>query len=212
MRLVVFGSTGGTGAEVVRQAAAAGHVVTAVARNPGSVAHAIPGVNVVRADVTETSSVEPVLHGCDAVVSALGARSLNEPTTVYSNGMANILNAMRRADVRRVISISAAPVGRDSQNIGLMERFVLFPMLYRFFGRAYDDMKRMEVVVERSDRDWTIFRPPQLVDRPAKGRYRTAIDVPLPRAMRISRADLAAAMLASISDVAHVRHIVTIGY
>jgi len=34
MRLAAFGSTGGTGDEVVRQASAAGHAVIAVARDP----------------------------------------------------------------------------------------------------------------------------------------------------------------------------------
>ncbi|MYV67428.1 NAD(P)H-binding protein, partial [Streptomyces sp. SID2131] len=38
MRLTVFGATGGVGREVVRQALAAGHEVTAVVRNPARLA------------------------------------------------------------------------------------------------------------------------------------------------------------------------------
>jgi len=71
-------------------------------------------------------------------------------------------------------------------------------------------MKRMEAIVAASDRDWTIFRPPRLVDRPATGKYRTAIDAPLSGAWRITRADLAAAMLAAVNDPTLIRHVVTI--
>jgi putative NADH-flavin reductase len=156
--------------------------------------------------VTERASVASVVRGADTVLSALGTRRLNEATTVYSAGVTNILDAMRDAAVRRFIGISAVPVGTPH---GLAEH-VIFPILYRFFGAAYADMKRMEAILAESDSDWTVFRPPQLVDRPATGKYRTSIDAPLPGAWRITRADLAAAMLAAVNDAALVRHVVTI--
>ena len=53
--------------------------------------------------------------------------------------------------------------------------------------------------------DWTIMRPPRLTDGPVTGRYRTSIDGGLPRSLTVSRADLAACMLAVIGDPATVR-------
>ncbi|MGA7748279.1 MAG: NAD(P)H-binding protein [Candidatus Aquilonibacter sp.] len=206
MRIVIFGATGGTGRELVRQAGAAGYAVAAVARHLETLTVAGASVELITADVTDCASVVSVVRGADVVLSALGTRRLNETTTVYSAGVTNILAAMRDAGVRRLVAISAVPVGAPH---GLAEH-VIFPILYRFFGAAYDDMKRMEAILAASDSEWTVFRPPQLVDRPATGRYRTAIDAPLPAAWRITRADLAAAMLASINDAALVRHIVTI--
>jgi putative NADH-flavin reductase len=184
---------------------AAGYAVAAVARHPETLAPAA-GVELIAADVTDCASVVLVVRGADVVLSALGTRRLKEATTVYSAGVTNILAAMRDSGVRRFIAISAVPVGAPH---GLAEH-VIFPILYRFFGAAYEDMKRMEAILAASDCEWTVFRPTQLVDRPATGRYRTAIDAPLPGAWRVTRADLAAAMLASINDAALVRHIVTI--
>jgi putative NADH-flavin reductase len=206
MRIVIFGATGGTGRELVRQATAAGYAVAAVARHPEELAPAGASVELIAADVTERASVGSVVRGADAVLSALGTRRLNEATTVYSAGVTNILAAMGAAAVRRFIGISAVPVGAP---YGLAEHIIV-PILYRFFGAAYADMKRMEAILAASESDWTVFRPPQLVDRPATGRYRTAIGAPLPGAWRITRADLAAAMLAAVNDAALVRHIVTI--
>jgi hypothetical protein len=54
------------------------------------------------------------------------------------------------------------------------------------------------------------MRPPRLTDKPATGRYRTALDRNLPRGTTISRADLAACMLGLIDDQAAVHRIVGI--
>ncbi|PZS38494.1 MAG: hypothetical protein DLM62_13470 [Pseudonocardiales bacterium] len=61
-------------------------------------------------------------------------------------------------------------------------------------------MRAMEAVVAASDRDWTVFRPPRLTNTAATGRYRLAVDAPLPRARTVSRADLATAMVAAAQD------------
>ncbi len=194
MRLLVFGATGGTGMEIVRQAASAGHTVAAPHHR--------------ETDVTDRASVEKALApGYDAVLSALGTHKLQEPTTVYSAGAKNILSAMHVAGIRRFITISAMPVGPPQ---GLIERFIAYPLLYYFFGAAYEDMKRMEAIVIASDCDWTIFRPAQLVDRPAPGKCRMAVDAPLRNAWQTSRADLANAMLTAVRDQALIRHVATI--
>lgn len=60
--------------------------------------------------------------------------------------------------------------------------------------------------------DWTVVRPARLTDRPATGRYRTAVNRHLPRGRTISRADLAAAMLSLLDDPAAVRSTVGVAY
>src|SRR5262249_47537048 len=83
--------------------------------------------------------------------------------------------------VRRLIVISAAPLAPDADKT-VFERRVLHPLLHRFFGGGYADMGRMEQLLAESDRDWTIFRPPRLTDKPAAGHYRSAIAAHLPQA------------------------------
>ena len=209
MRLAVFGPTGPTGEQIVRQALAEGHKVTAVARRPEAVAPADPRLRVVFGDVLDPPSVREGIIEADAVLSALGSRQMGRPTKVYSAGTAAVLDAMREAGVRRFLGGSAVPVGPDEQKSAI-ERYLVHPLLYRFFGEGYDDMRRMEELLAKSDIDWTVFRPPYLTNGPATGRYRIAVDGPLPRAWRVSRADLAAAMLAAVKDQTLVGHAVTI--
>ncbi len=109
MKLVVFGATGGIGAEVVAQALAAGHEVTAVARRPEAVTIRRARLDVVYGDVLEAATIRDLISGQDVVVSAVGARN-RAPTTVYSAGVANIMTAMRAAQVRRIFCISASGI------------------------------------------------------------------------------------------------------
>ena len=68
----------------------------------------------------------------------------------------------------------------------------------------------MEDMLAASDLTWTVFHPPRLLNLPAFGLYRTAIDAPLPRALSLSHADLAAAILASNNDQRLFKHAVQI--
>jgi len=210
MQLTVFGGTGGTGRQLIGAALDAGHQVTAAVREPARISTSHERLQTVRADVLDPGSLDGTMAGADAVVSALGAPA-NRPTTVYSTGVANILDAMRSASVTRFVGISAVPV-RPREQASSLERLVVYPVLYRIFGEGYADMARMEHVLRRSDADWTILRPPRLTDRPATGRYRLAVNDHLPRGRTISRADLAAAMLRVIDEECAVRATVELAY
>lgn len=152
--------------------------------------------------------MQPVT-GADAVVSALGATPGASAAVVYSKGTAAVADAMRQAGVRRFIGVTAAPAAPPAEKSAL-ERVVVHPLLERLFGGVYDDMRRMEQLLEASDLDWTVFRPPRLLDRPGTGRYRCAVGRPIPRGWTLPRADLATAMLAAVDDHALIQRAVTI--
>jgi uncharacterized protein YbjT (DUF2867 family) len=75
MKIVVFGSTGGTGRELAEQALHQGHHVTAQARSPEKLAQFDhPELEVVRGDVLDPQSVERAIVGQEA-----GRRHLSPP-------------------------------------------------------------------------------------------------------------------------------------
>lgn len=211
MKLTVFGASGGTGAQIVQQALDAGYEVTAVARHPEQIALRHERLRVVRGDVRDPASVEAAVAGSDAVVSCIGATTREQPVTIYSAGMRNILRAMRTSGVRRLLCISANPLTVGNGDV-LFDRIVLKPIVRAIFKAAYADVARMEDEVRASDLDWTIMRPPRLTNRPRTDHYRVAIDRNLPRGRFISRADLAAAMLKELGDPAASHAAVTVAY
>ena len=75
MKILVFGASGATGHELVRQGLAAGHQVSAFVRNPASFS-ATPDLQVIQGDVFDPEQVAAAIQGQDAVFTALGARTL----------------------------------------------------------------------------------------------------------------------------------------
>jgi uncharacterized protein YbjT (DUF2867 family) len=73
---------------------------------------------------------------------------------------------------------------------------------------VYADLATMEEEIRTSDTDWTIIRPPNLVNRPLTTAYRTVIGGNVPRGKSIGRADVAHAMLAMLDDPATIRQAV----
>jgi hypothetical protein len=116
---------------------------------------------------------------------------------------------MTAEDISRLVVPSAIPAGPSEQKT-LPERAVVHPLLQLFFGGGYDDMRRMEDILAKCDRDWTVPRPPRLTAGPSKHQYRTGIDSRLSRASRIPRRDLAAAMLAALDQPNWIGHAVNL--
>ncbi|GLY69640.1 NAD(P)-dependent oxidoreductase [Amycolatopsis taiwanensis] len=206
MRIAVFGATGGTGVQVIRQALDRRHEVVALARNPSALPVRHPRLRVERGDALDPEHVHQVVDGADAVVSALGIGYRRHATTVYSEGTGNILAAMSRAGVRRlqVVSTSSVRIPPRSQPLEwFVARFLLHPML----RKPYADMAEMERRVIASDTDWSLVRAARLTNGARTGNYRTAADGKLRGCWSISRADLAHYLLDTVEDPA--THLVT---
>ncbi|MDD9381915.1 NAD(P)H-binding protein [Streptomyces sp. ZAF1911] len=204
MKLTVFGATGGIGHEVVRQALEAGHEVTAVVRDPARLdvpAHERLRVTVVR-DLSDEDALVRVLEGQEAVVSALGPTSNKQArlTPIAGPALRSIVSAMDRAGVSRLSAVSAAPLGPDAPGDGAFTRVLVYPLLRRALRDVYADLTVMEAAIAASRTQWTVIRPPRLLDRPFTGTYRRAVDANVPGGKVIARADVADALLTTLSD------------
>jgi putative NADH-flavin reductase len=199
MRIVVFGATGPTGQQVLTQALAAGHQVVAVARNPQAVTPR-PGLTVHAADATDAAAVGPAMAGADAVLSSLGARFSRAPITLYSTATRTIIESMRAHRVRRLVVVSSGAVDQSRRPSGsFVFRRILEPLVLNRLGRTlYADMREMERLVSSSGLDWTIIRPSGLLNTSTITEYQIRED--FADGMFTSRADLAASMLAQLTD------------
>jgi putative NADH-flavin reductase len=218
MRLGIVAATGGIGRHLLRQALEAGHEVTAVVRSPQKITGP---VRAVRADLAhpDVPALIEAIKGCDAILSALGARTKAEEGVAW-RGTAALVEAAREAKVRRLIVVSAAPLGtvasperphppRHDPGDGFFMRHLGARFAKTAFRSHYDDLARMEDVVRASGLDWTTIRPPKLTDGPLTGHYRTAIDRNVRGGFSVSRADVADQMLACLTRPETIGH--TIG-
>jgi len=209
MKLTIVAATGGIGRQVLHQAVAAGHDVTAVVRNPKQLSGE---VRIVTADLAapDPAALESAVAGADAVLSGLGPRSVSA-AGIASQGTRAIVQAMQATGVRRIVVVSAAPTGtvpspgrphppKYDPGDGFFMRHLFSPLTKAALRRHYADLALMEDVLRDSGLDWTIVRPPRLTSGPATGTYRAAYGQNLPGGFLISRADVAHLMLRVLEE------------
>jgi len=212
MKITVFGATGGIGGHVVRQALDAGHKVTAVVRDPARFGVSHPALEVVTVPgLTDPEVLLPALAASDAAISGVGPRARKDGP-VASSTTRVILRAMQVSGVKRFVAVSAVPVGPVPEGDSFVNRRILLPFVSALLRDVYADLAAMEDEIRHSGTDWTIVRPPKLVNKPLTGAYRTSVGGNVPRGYSISRADTAHAMLALLEDQSTIGQPVGVAY
>jgi putative NADH-flavin reductase len=189
MKLFVIGATGRTGEEIVQQALARGHHVTAFVRSPETVALRHERLSVLKGNVTDESRLSEAMQNHDAVVSALGPREVFKPSSLHQDSALAATRAMGRSGVRRLVVLSAA-----AHFPGIPNRIVSF-----ILRNHMRDSLAMEKVVQESGLDWTVARPPRLTQE-QYATYRSREDAAPKRGFSLSRKAVAAFMLDAIEQ------------
>lgn len=219
MRLAVVAASGGIGRHVLEQAVDAGHDVTAVVRSPQKLTRQVRAVTVDLAQ-PDPEALERALTGADAVISGLGPRSTAE-AGVAREGTSALVRAMRATGVRRIVVVSAAPIGtvpspgrpnppRHDPGDGFFMRTLFSRVARAAFRTHYADLALMEDVLRDSGLDWTTVRPPRLTDKPRTGTYRTAYEQNLRGGWSVPRADVADYLLRAVDRPETIKHAVGI--
>jgi putative NADH-flavin reductase len=195
MKVAVFGATGPTGQQVVRQALAQGYNVVALARNPDRLAIHDPRLSIIPGNVLDPQSVEMVVDSSDAVLSCLGRRPFRDPGVVIA-GTRNLVTAMKKLGVRRLIIESAYGAGNSYSLAGPGLKFVVKTLLHW----AYREKEVMEPEVAASGLEWVIVRPPALRNGGRTGKYRVGEELRLGAGSWINRADVADFMLKQVAS------------
>jgi uncharacterized protein YbjT (DUF2867 family) len=208
MRVLVIGASGKTGHEVVRQALAAGHEVTAFVRDPSRLEIREPRLTVVRGNVRSVDDLRRALAGQDAVISTLGGRAkdaMSRPLSgkpgggVMEGSTAALIEAASEADVRRVVMLSTFMLAPNFR-AGILKPLALY------YKGMNDDKRAGEEALKKSPLDWTIVHATRLTDgeRSERERLVPITEIVTPR-NNVSRSDAAAFLLAQLDDDAAVR-------
>jgi putative NADH-flavin reductase len=207
VKVLIIGATGATGQVLMREALEQGYEVTALARNPSALAPEDHRPRVLQGNALDASEVEAAVAGQDAVLSALGTRS-TRPTTLFSQSTHNLISAMNKHGVRRLVCITGIGAGESKGHVGFLYDRIMLPFVVK---NIYEDKNRQEEAIKQSDLEWVIVRPARLTDEAAKGEYRVYLGGSY-TAKTISRADVAAFMLAQLTDETYVHKMPVISY
>ena len=200
MKIVVLGATGKTGRLLVEQASVRGDQVVAYVRNPQGIA-SIPGLRIAVGQLGDMSALKATIIGTDAVLVCLGTHNgrWKKNVGLMQQSVPTIIEAMKEANVPRLVLLSAYGVGDSARTAGLIAFLV-----YKTVVRAiYHDKERSEALLPASGLKWTLVYPVILTDGPPA----EAVEV---RSMaqvhkvaglpKVSRADVASVMLDAAKD------------
>src|ERR1035437_786502 len=124
LNILVLGASGRTGRLVVEQALAAGHTVTAFARDPSKLKLSGENLNIANGDARDFDSLRAALKGSDAVIDTIGGGERK----LIATTMAALVAAMQKSGVRRVVVMSTFIATPNFRPSGMMR---LFPRLVR---------------------------------------------------------------------------------
>jgi putative NADH-flavin reductase len=207
MKLIIFGATGTIGSELVDQALAEGHQVTAFARKPSALKKEHRDLCCRAGDVLDSAAVADAVRGHDAALIALGA---GRKGIVRSVGTRHVVAAMQRHAVRRLVCQTTLGAGDSRAALNFFWKRIMFGLLLR---DAYADHEAQEAFVTQSDLDWVIVRPAAFTDGPATGVYKHGFP-PTEKnlKLKVSRADVADFMLRQLSGDTYLRRSASLSY
>ncbi|XP_057660702.1 flavin reductase (NADPH) [Diorhabda carinulata] len=154
-KIVIFGSTGMTGLCAVDAALKKGLSVKAFVRDPAKLPeHLRNAVEVVKGDILDYNTVLDGIKDVMGVVVVLGTRNDLSPTTDLSEGLKNIIKAMKELNVEVISVCLSAFLFYEPEKVPPQ------------FHDLNDEHKRMLQVLQASDRKYIACFPPHIADQP----------------------------------------------
>lgn len=205
MKLALFGATGQTGNYIINEALKQGYDLTVYARDATKLEEFEGRVRVVVGDLKNTHAIEECIHGANAVISALGPNSIKVVgQRPVMNGLMNIIAAMKKFSVRRLIQISTAAY-RDPKDSFDFKAHAMVTVFRIIANKAYDDIKATGELIAQSDLDWTLVRIPNLKEGSADGKVKTGTYGKTRLSMSLYRGNLARFLVDQVEDKAFIR-------
>ena len=206
--LLVLGGSGRTGIHVLRQAAARGHRVRALVRNPDAV-QAPAGVELIKGTPANIDDLRKAAQGTEAVISVLnnarasdnpGAKPVSPPAFM-TIAARDTLTVMDEQDIHRIVLASTQGAGDDWAHLNLVAKALIKASNIK---ASFDDHHGVDRVVRTSHANWTLARAVALTDRPSSGQVKAAERGTDKPAMRINRAEFAGFLIDTVEKDAWI--------
>ncbi len=202
MNILIVGATRGVGSQLLAQVLAKNHRVTVLARDPARIQKNDNKLRVLQGDILDPDSVNAAVEGQHAVCIAIGRGPTRKPVSLFSEGTKNLIVAMKRLSVSKLICVTGIGAGDSKGHGGFLYDKIMNPLLLK---TTYEDKDIQESLVRDSNLEWVIVRPGFLTNGPRTEKYRALTDLQGVKAGKISRADVAHFILTQLDSMTHLR-------
>lgn len=206
MKIIVFGATGSVGKQLVQQALEQGNQVAAFTRSPGKLSYIHdPRLTIIRGDILNPADVEKAMQQQDGVLCAIGDGSKG---TVRAEGTKNIIMAMKKNGVNRLICETTLGLGESRGNLNFFWKYIMFGLLLK---KAFRDHAIQEKYLYESGLNYTIVRPGAFTNGNITRNYKVGFDGNYKQLqLKIARADVADFMLQQLHSGKYIKKAVSI--
>ncbi len=209
MNVVVYGATGNSGSEIVKELLARGHKVTGVARKVDSLKDK-PGVTAKTDDLSNVDVIAGIIKGADAVVTAYQPPADN--TDALIDVTKRQIEAVKKAGGTRLVVVGGAGLLEVAPGVTLIKSGYL-PAEYLPIATSHE---KALGVLRTSDIDWTYLSPAAyFVPGERTGKFRLGTKELVSDAKgesKISFADYAIAVVDELEKPAHRKASFSVGY
>jgi putative NADH-flavin reductase len=207
--IALFGASGKTGMQFLKLALDKGYKVKALVRTPEKITLQSPNLQIIKGDVLNETDVYKTVQGTEVVVSLFG-HVKGSPAWLQTNGTKNIVLAMKKEGVRKIISLSGGGLPYQEDKPKVPDHLIRLIMKV-FVPKILNDAVAHAEVLKNSNLDWVIIRGPRLTDGDKKGHYRVGW-VGVNASTQIARADLADFILTQVKDASFVGKMPFVSY
>jgi len=197
MKVLVIASSRRVRRQLIEQAQVEGHEVTALEAKLPRFRWRRPKYRLIKGDVLDERSLATAVAGQDAVVCWLTPKDRRQPSTYLWEGTANLIRAMEKHGVRRLICISACGTGESRGHCGFFYDKIVQPL---FLKHVFEDRERQEELIRGTQLEWVIVRPARLSNGRSRGEYMVLTDLRNFRARRIALVDAVEFALKQLSN------------
>jgi len=204
VKLALIGATGRTGTHALAAALERGHDVTVLVRDPDKLdPKTRAAVRVVVGDSTNPGALADLLTDVDAVVSALGPTG--KEGDLHTRTAGALIAIMARTGPRRFVGVSGAGIDVPGDRKTVVNK-AISALIQLLGGNVVKDKPAEHAAWAASELDWTLVRPPRLVDGPASTRPLEHDAHRSTRSTKITRADLGAFLIDVIERDLYARN------
>ncbi len=213
--VVLVGASGFVGTAILNELLTREHKVTAVVRQPQKIGIKNPNLTVIKADVSDTSTLIEICKGKDAIISAYNPGWSNP--NIYDETLRNyplILEAAKKSGVKRLLCVGGAGTLFCAPGLRVVDSGAIPDAIMggvRSLGEFY-----LNILMNEKDIDWIFFSPAGTLE-PGKrtGKFRLGKDdliIDGNGISHISVEDYAVAMVDELENPEHHYERFTIGY
>ncbi len=178
MKIAIFGASGYSGQEILKQALSKNHEVTVLTRSKSSISIQHKNLKIIEGNVLDTTTVKAVLENQEAVIQCLGigGKGNGKSNTFISDATRIIVQEMEKTTTKRLIAMSNIGAGNSIAFQPWFFTKIILPYFMKWLKVIIDDKNIMEPIIMNSNLDWTIVRCPNIVSKPSKNKTTASLD------------------------------------